>query len=146
MHKELTGDRYLTLALALLDVGTGAVSFVQAGHPHPILLRRSGATEVLGQGGLPIGLLQEASFDICKMWMRPGDRLILYTDGLTECTDPDGTMLDEPGLLAICDRHRHRAGPEFLQRLKQDLVGFSRAEEFSDDASAIVLDYKGPPA
>jgi sigma-B regulation protein RsbU (phosphoserine phosphatase) len=145
MLQELSGDRYLTLALGLLDLGTGALSLLQAGHPHPIVMRADGVVEMIGDGGLPVGMLPDATYEICKSRLSPGDRLMLYTDGLTECAAPDGSMLDEDGLIALCRRHRALPGAEFLDRIKADLTAFGGTAEFADDASALVLDYHGPP-
>jgi len=145
MLEELTGDRYLTLVLGMLDVMTGQFSFVQAGHPHPILMRTDGSVQTLGKGGLPIGLVQDATYQVYRARLMPGDRLIFYTDGLTECSAPDGTMLGEEGLIELSRKYHRATGAEFLERLKSDLRAFATAPGFEDDASALVLDYHGPP-
>ena len=69
-------ENYFTLAYADVDLISGAVAMVQAGHPHPAILRADGRTEYLGQGGLPIGLLESASYDTIEARLAPGDRLL----------------------------------------------------------------------
>lgn len=145
LMREMSGDRYLTLCLTTLDIRTGVLTFVQAGHPHPILLRADGRTEKLGDGGLPVGLLLDAAYASRRVRLVPGDRLVLYSDGMTECVNGDGAMLDEDGLIEICTRYRNAPWPAFLPGIRGDLMDFVGGADFPDDASALAIEYTGPP-
>jgi len=87
-----TGSRrtFLSLFYALLDPASGRLEHVGAGHPFPLLLRRSGEIEELGQGGLPLGLRQTLAPATGEATLAPGDVLVLFTDGLVEATDAAG--------------------------------------------------------
>jgi sigma-B regulation protein RsbU (phosphoserine phosphatase) len=102
---EVKGERYLTLCLGYLDQRTGSVRMVQAGHPPPLVLRQEGDVERLGTGGMPIGLLEDARYDTFEFRLRSGDKLLLYSDGLTECPLAVGGFLEEDGLIALCRKH-----------------------------------------
>jgi len=88
-----TGSRrtFMSLFFALLDPATGRLDYVCAGHPFPLLRRVGGAIEELGCGGFPLGIREPAG-PVCKTtFLEPGDLLVLYTDGLAEAVNPQGT-------------------------------------------------------
>ncbi len=137
-------EEYFTMAYAVADLRSGAVKMVQAGHPHPLLLRRDGTAEFLGQGGVPIGLLPDVPFTRFETVMQPGDRLLLYSDGFTECLLENGEMLEPEGLLELvrnCDPDR--GGQEFLDdlfwRLSQVM---SPQHGMEDDVSATFFEFE----
>ena len=141
---EIRSDRYFTLCLGFLNLVTGRMRMVQAGHPHPIILRADGRVELIGSGGLPIGLLREAVYSSFDIQFAPGDRMLIYSDGLTECPDPSGAPLDETGLARLLRENAALRGPAFLVALEQALTRFSGGNALPDDASAVVLDFCGP--
>jgi len=142
--KELQSDRYFTLCLGFLHRMTGVLRLVQAGHPHPLLLRANGAVQWVGAGGLPIGLLEEANYRTIKLQLQPGDRLLLYSDGLTECPGPNGAQLDDSGLARIVLASAGHRGPAFLSALEGEISSFADADSLPDDASALWLEYHAP--
>lgn len=143
---EMRSDRYFTLCLGFLNLKTGVMRMVQAGHPHPMLLRADGRVELVGGGGLPIGLLPEAVYSSIDITLRPGDRMVIHSDGLTECPDGGGRTLDETGLAALLREHAHLRGSAFLDAVERGLASFAGTDALPDDASAIVIDYLGPAA
>ncbi|WP_407493895.1 PP2C family protein-serine/threonine phosphatase [Pseudooceanicola sp. MF1-13] len=139
--QEMDNGHYFTLALAEVDLTTGALRMVQAGHPHPMIQRADGRIDVLGQGGFPIGLVDEAEFDIVTDRLMPGDRLVLMSDGATECTDEHGQMLEEEGLIALLQSLSSLSGIAMLEALVWSLSDRREDGRFEDDVSAITLDY-----
>ncbi|MDT8857633.1 SpoIIE family protein phosphatase [Paracoccaceae bacterium Fryx2] len=143
MLEDMQVDQYFTMAYAEVDLVTGRVWLVQAGHPHPAVLRADGAVEYLGQGGLPIGLIPGASFERVEAQLAPGDRLFLMSDGVTECPDPQGNELGEDGLTRILHANAMMASPALLEALVWELNRHSGAEAFPDDVSGVLFDYRG---
>jgi len=140
---EIRSDRYFTLCLGFLTLATGRMRMVQAGHPHPMILRADGRIEIVGQGGLPIGLVRAASYASFDVSFAPGDRMLIYSDGLTECADPAGAPLDEDGLARLARAHADLHGPAFVTALEQGLARFTGTDALADDASVVVIDYLG---
>jgi sigma-B regulation protein RsbU (phosphoserine phosphatase) len=143
MLEEIQAEQYFTMAFAVVDRAAGRLSLVQAGHPHPVLLRPSGQVQRLGRGGLPIGLVPSASYDRLELPFRPGDRLILVSDGFTECPLPGGGEFGEEGLHASLVRSADLSGADLLEALVWDLHQQTGGDSFPDDLSAVVLDLTG---
>lgn len=137
-------DQYFTMGYGMMDLGTGRVRLVQAGHPSPILLRGDGAILPIGDGGLPVGLLRDAHWSSFEVFMAPGDRLLIHSDGFTECAGPDGTMLGEAGLERMLARPVPGRGPHYLDALFDKLSTFCPQERMTDDVSALLVEYDGP--
>src|SRR5699024_4620799 len=97
MLEEVAGDVFFTMIYVDLDTLTGRGRLVQAGHPHPMLQRADGRIEVLGHGGLPVGVLDEADWEEVGFVLEPGARLFLSSDGITDALDPGGAQLGEEG-------------------------------------------------
>jgi serine phosphatase RsbU (regulator of sigma subunit) len=87
-----TGDSraFMSLFYGVLDPATGALDYVCAGHPYPLLRRRRGTLEELGQGGLPLGLKEDLTPRVGTTRIDPGDLVLLYSDGLVEAVREDG--------------------------------------------------------
>jgi len=85
-----TGDRraFVTLFYAVLDPASGELHYACCGHPFPLLRRAAGEIEELGEGGMPLGIHQEVAVRAQRTRVEPGDRLMLYTDGLPEAVSP----------------------------------------------------------
>ncbi len=85
--------QYFTLFYGLLDINTHEFTYVSAGHPPAIHLGRSGIPEILESTSPPVGLLEGSRFHQAKIQLQPGDRVFIYTDGLTEAADTKGNEL-----------------------------------------------------
>lgn len=139
---EIETELYFTMVLADVDLETGRVSMAQAGHPHPVVQRASGAVEVLGRGGLPVGLIDGAEYDQFDVSMGPGDRLMICSDGVVECADDAGNLLGDDGFAAMLAELRQTRGTACLESIIWKLSNFAGDEDFTDDVSAVLLEFK----
>ena len=112
---------------------------VQAGHPHPVLIRHSGEIEYIGSGGMPIGLIPGAEYDRIEVVLTPGDRLFLVSDGVTECPSPDGEEFGEDGLSKILHANLAMGSSALLEALVWDLSTHFGGEDFPDDVSGALF-------
>ncbi len=138
---EMETEHYFTLLLAEVDLITGQVLIAQAGHPHPVIQRRDGHIEQAGPGGFPVGLLHGVTYDEFTVRLTPGDRLLILSDGVTECPDPAGNLLNEEGLAGILTDLRDLSGPPLLEAIVWALAGFAGDDEFPDDVSGILFEF-----
>lgn len=141
MLAEGGNDHYLTLLLAEVDTTTGAVKMCQAGHPNPVVQRADGRIEFPGAGGFPVGLLPEASYTQLPILLSPGDRLIMASDGVTECPSPDGIQLGQEGLKQMLKRHQGLCDKPLMAALMQDLAAHAGADGYQDDISFVILEF-----
>ncbi|KEP70435.1 chemotaxis protein CheY [Thioclava dalianensis] len=140
--EEMQTESYFTLVYADVDLVTGEVVLVQAGHPYPVVQRRSGEVEFIGNGGLPVGLIAGARYDSVQTRLHPGDRLILLSDGMTEAMTPEGKMIDHDGLAAIFQKFAQLRGRAFLEAVSWELDAWAQ-EAPADDVSAVVFSFDG---
>lgn len=140
---EVDTGHYFTMALVTLDLQTGQAEMVQAGHPPPLLQAADGSVRPLGQGGMPIGLLPDAEFHRESFSMNPFERLFICSDGFSECANRQGRFLEEEGLIQLIRKRCDLQGGAFLEALVWDLASFAEDEDFSDDLSAVLFEYRG---
>lgn len=146
MLSEIQTDRYVTLAYAELNRATGHVRMVQAGHPHPVVQYADGSSKLLGEGGLPVGLFDGAEYTEFQTCLKPGERLLLVSDGVTECPDPAGEELGHEGLERMLQHLSPLRGNSLLDALMWELARWHASEEFPDDISCALFEYDGPRA
>ncbi|PRY93051.1 sigma-B regulation protein RsbU (phosphoserine phosphatase) [Hasllibacter halocynthiae] len=138
--REMRTELYFTMFYADLDLSAGTMTFVQAGHPPPLLLRGGGGT-FQGSGGLPVGLIEGAEYDAEALTLAQGDQLLIYSDGITECEGPTG-QLGEEGLLAIAGG----GGQGLLRTITNGLSIHAAGDPPADDVSALLLEWQGAAA
>jgi Stage II sporulation protein E (SpoIIE) len=142
------GHRFATAVLAELRLDTGVLSYLNAGHPPPVLLRGGKAVKTLGEGRcLPLGLqhLGRGSVTVGREHLQPGDRLLLYTDGVVEARNADG---EEFGLQHLTDLTEHHCAaglpaPETLRRITHAMLDHQQ-DRLQDDASLLLLEWPTP--
>ena len=139
LYRRTPHERFATALLAALDPLTAAIRFANAGHNPALLLRADGATEQLASTGVPLGLLPNADYASHEVEMRPGDLLVLYTDGIVEATDPDDQEFDVSRLEALCRRHADEPLAAIAQALERELAEFVRGVPYADDRTLVML-------
>ncbi|MGW4823088.1 PP2C family protein-serine/threonine phosphatase [Streptomyces sp. NPDC004227] len=137
---------YVTAVLANLDFTTGALFWINRGHPAPVLIRGGRWTTTLGcPPAHPLGTELDVPATLCREQLEPGDRILLYTDGVTEARDRCGREFGLDGLTDFMIRH-HADGlpfPETLRRLMHAIVDH-HAGQRADDATVLCLEWFGP--
>ena len=122
-------------------MSSGALCFVQAGHPHPIIQRADGTFDTIGKSGLPVGLVEQATYDSYGAQLHPGDRILIISDGLTESHDPSGKLLGGEGMKKILSKYRNSKGLDLFDHLLEDLKVYAAKQYFNDDVSAVMVEY-----
>ncbi len=136
-------EEYLTMAYVAADLQSGRMRMVQAGHSPPLLLRANGDVQFIGDGGLPIGLVDYVDYDQHEFRMQSGDRLLLYSDGFTEAVMKDGEMLGDDGLVKMFrEATEVGEGPDLLEDMFWRLTSqMEDSTKLGDDVSAALLEF-----
>ena len=145
LNRQFPMDRtrqYFTLVYGDIDPASGRFRYVMAGHPAPVLLPRTGTPATVAGAGLPIGMIDEATYDDETLTLEPGDRLYCYTDGAIEALNGAEEEFGLDRLLAEIDRWRDlplRAG---LDRIAAAVRGWSGGPS-KDDISLLAIERAG---
>lgn len=136
------GDGYFTMIYAVLDTETSEVRFCQAGHPSAIKIDRLGNARTVGDGGFPVGLWPGMTYEETTTHLEPGDRMILYSDGIMACVNQQGEPYSLDRLADIIKANSGAPLKKALCALEADLKNWCRQTEFADDISVLVLEAK----
>jgi sigma-B regulation protein RsbU (phosphoserine phosphatase) len=134
-------DKYFTTVYMVLNTRTGELQYSNAAHPLPILLRNSGQIELLEAGGPIIGMGNMVPFEPGECTLKPGDRLYLYTDGISEFANHNDEFFDEDRMYVELIRHRNRSLDESCEKLLQALQEFAGGRKAQDDISLLALEF-----
>ncbi|MEQ9260268.1 MAG: SpoIIE family protein phosphatase [Roseovarius sp.] len=144
IYGEVETEHYFTMLLAMVDLDSGEMEFTQAGHPCPLVQRSDGRMEQVGEGGLPLGIIEDARYDTVQIALAPGDRVLVHSDGLVDFATRSGETMGESGVAALMQQLAGQPGPEALDALLWELESLGGEAGFTDDISAVLLDFKRP--
>lgn len=134
---------FITVFLAILDPASGALTYSNAGHNPPLLLREGGRVELVSGRGVALGVDEDATYVQWTTSMMPEDSLLLYTDGVTEAFNPEEEMFDETGLKVAMADMRGRSSQELVQRIVEAVRTFAGGAPQSDDLTLMAVRYCG---
>ena len=137
LHRNMEGDRFVTFFYAQLDGPARRLRYVNAGHNPPILLHRDGSHHRLKEGGGVLGVFTDQTFASDFIHLQPSDRLILFTDGVTEATN-GSEEFGEQRLLKLLEANRTSNAAEIKDKILNALADFNRAN-WHDDATLLIL-------
>ncbi len=145
MRAEFAGERFATAVLARLDLDTGRLAWVNAGHPAPLLLRGGKAVRPLrARPATPLGMpVDTGPVTVGTEGLQPGDRVLFYTDGVTEARTADGDFFTAERLAEFLERQA-AAGlptPETLRRLRLAILAHQDGR-LQDDATVLLVEWR----
>lgn len=135
---QMIVGRFVTMAYLRLDAARGVLTYANAGHNPPLLVRTSGHVEALHASGLVLGVFPDADYTGREVALRKGDRLLLYTDGVTEARNRHDEEFGEERLSAALVRHRHLSAAELHAAVMEELTQFATLG-FQDDATLLAV-------
>jgi serine phosphatase RsbU (regulator of sigma subunit) len=141
---QFGGDRFCTAQLGELDVQTGVVRWLSAGHPSPLRVRGSEVERLAGKPPrVPIGLGGD-DVEVAELQLEPGDRLFFYSDGVVEARSPSGVHFGEDRLRHVVAEHASALPGEQVRQVIQASMRH-QASVLRDDATVLALEWLGPP-
>jgi sigma-B regulation protein RsbU (phosphoserine phosphatase) len=147
---------YYTLIYGVIDSTSGQGTLCQAGHPTPFIIRTGGELLAVGQGGMPVGLFPDAEYQDSDFTLDVGDRLYLYSDGITECESDRQELYGEERLQQLLCEYRALAKSQVFERVEKALRTWHSGEPenrqqqdkkqsrpFADDISLMAIERMG---
>jgi phosphoserine phosphatase RsbU/P len=130
--------RFITLFLCILDGKTGELTYTNAGHNAPIILRADGKYDSLTEGGPPLGILSDFAYHEYKTRLEPGDILAIYSDGVTEAVSPGDEEFDTGHLAESIHLRRDEPAADIISRVNEDIVQWTKGAPAADDVTLIL--------
>ncbi len=137
----IEAEHFITMFAVTLDRRTLELTYARAGHPLPLLYRAvSGDVSPLDAAGMMIGVMPDPGFADQRVHLQRGDKLLLFTDGVIECRNPQDELFRNERLESFLRREGHRPCQQLLQALENELSQFRNDCPFDDDVTVIVLE------
>jgi sigma-B regulation protein RsbU (phosphoserine phosphatase) len=135
---SIRGSRFTTAFLGEYDPQSRTLAYVNAGHNPPINLRGL-STEPLNQGGVPLGILKDANYEVGQTTLQPGDTLAIYTDGVVEAENVDGQEFGDDRMLAAIRAVPTGTAQQVVQQLMAEIELFVGTAPQHDDITCMVV-------
>lgn len=137
----IEGEHFITMFAAVVDRRNLEMTYARAGHPLPLLFHAvTGEVSSLDAAGMMIGLVPEPSFEDRHIHLQRGDKVLFYTDGVSECRNASEELFGTESLQSFLRRDGHRPCHELLHSLEETLNRFRGERPFDDDVTIIVLE------
>lgn len=133
---------YYTMVCGLVSADGSAVDLIRAGHTMPMIVR-DGTWRLVSEGDPPVGMLPNLQYSPVRVAMEPGDRLIIYSDGIIECENPEGEAYGEERLGALFAARPAEGLAAVIDDLEASLRQYHASHGFEDDVSLLVVE-RGP--
>jgi len=130
-------DKYFTAVYLIINFKTGHIIYSNAAHPPPVLLHRNSPPTLLREGGTIVGMGGVLPFDEETVEVLSGDKLILYTDGITEHRNHDGEFYGDERLHRVLEENKSLPIDELLTCTLNDMTAFGDGNTLSDDVTML---------
>jgi sigma-B regulation protein RsbU (phosphoserine phosphatase) len=138
VKRNTDSDRFITFFYAQLEAPARRLAYVNAGHNAPFVVHSDGSHERLRKGGTVLGVFASPNYELGSAQLFPGDRVILFTDGVTEACNPAGEEFGEARLLCLLEAHRSLSAGALQAKILAEVAEFSGGR-WQDDATLLVL-------
>ena len=144
INRQLCGnniaDMFVTLWLGVLEISSGRLDYINAGHNPPLLKTgERGFSFLASAPDLFLAGMEDTAYHRRQVFLKPGDTLFLYTDGVTEAMDTGGSLYGPGRLRAFLDAQGELSVRDLLNRLRADIEAFSQGAEAADDMTMLAL-------
>jgi serine phosphatase RsbU (regulator of sigma subunit) len=141
LYERAHGEKYATVVYCTVNRG-GELRWSNAGHPKPLLVRPNCDPQPLESTGIPIGMMDIAMYDAKSVQLQPGDKIVLFSDGVSEAANAQGECFDKQRLKEVLRAHASASCAELHAKLLDAVKAFSDGDEEEDDITTLVLEYQ----
>jgi sigma-B regulation protein RsbU (phosphoserine phosphatase) len=147
LYEYTNGEKFMTLIFMQWDSQVKALNYSSAGHEHILLYHKQGSAtagviEAIPSGGFMLGVIPDIAqfLDNRELFIKAGDKVILYTDGVTEARNPNEELFSLERLIDIIGKHGHKSADELLNSIKEEVYSFIGTREQYDDITLVVME------
>lgn len=142
LEKDNTNVMFVTTFYSILDIKTGVLTYCNAGHNPPHIIRKNGAVETMTKShGMALGVMGDVTYKEDQITLNEGDTFFLYTDGVTEAECNDGSFYSDDRLITNVDKYRDLAASELINTIRSDITTFAAGCPQSDDITILAIRY-----
>jgi sigma-B regulation protein RsbU (phosphoserine phosphatase) len=142
LNERTAGEKYATVFYCLLERG-GLLHYANAGHCPPLIVRQAGGIESLDATAMPVGLMESAEFEVSEIMLASGDKILIYTDGVTEAQNLQGEFFGRQRLRQVVAEHHADACQALHDAVQGAVAAFTESAPQADDITLVVFEYRG---
>jgi sigma-B regulation protein RsbU (phosphoserine phosphatase) len=139
LWESIERNQFVTAFYGILDVTNKTLSYTNAGHNPPLLLDKDGNSQFIERGSLPLGMFRDTRYHEYYLTTKPGDVLVLYTDGVTEARSPSGEEFGRKRLADSVGKHRNLAARELISAVQREVIEWTDGKGSGDDVTFFVI-------
>ena len=143
LNERTRGEKYATMFHCTVS-RSGVLRWANAGHPQPILARKTGELIPLVATGIPLGMLATAEYEAQEIQLGRGDKVVMYTDGFSEAENEDGEFFDSNGMLDAIRTSATQGCAEMHAALRDAFDRYTEGTLLADDVTLVVIEYAAP--
>lgn len=139
LFRSLSREQFVTLFLGELDLKSGRLTYINAGHEPPLVVHTDGTMDLVESTTMPFAMIEELPLEISEMTLQPGDTMAIFSDGIPEATTTGDKFLGLAGVKEILVTHRDDTLPNIRDRIVKIVEGFLAGGPASDDVTLVML-------
>ena len=139
LWESIERHQFVTAFYGILDVTNKTLSYTNAGHNPPLLLDKDGNSEFIERGSLPLGMFRDTRYHEYYLTTKPGDMLVLYTDGVTEARSPEGEEFGRKRLAEAVKKNRNLTARDVISAVQQEVIEWTDGVGAGDDVTFFVI-------
>ena len=139
LWESIERNQFVTAFHGILDASNKTLSYSNAGHNPPLLLKANGETQIIEHGEIPLGMFRGTRYHEYHLLIEPGDVLVLYTDGVTEALNPEGEEFGRDRLLQAVKENYEQPARELIASLEMAVLGWTANAGASDDVTFFII-------
>ena len=136
------GEKYATVFYSLVH-RDGQLVYINAAHPPPMVVRATGGKLDLEANGMPVGMMEDAQYPVMEQRLAAGDKVVIYSDGVTEAQDTEGRFFGRKRLRDVIAKHTGASCAAIHIAIQEAVAAFTEGAAQSDDITVLVLEFQG---
>lgn len=139
LWESIERNQFVTAFYGILDATNNTMSYTNAGHNPPLLIKKDGEARFIERGSLPLGMFRDTRYHEYFLTFEPGDTLVLYTDGVTESQSPEGEEFGRPRLAETVKNYLDLSARDLISAVHADVIEWTDGKGSTDDVTFFVI-------